>query len=83
MRLFAFTRLWSTIFYIMKRRWLKQSGSQLGVTELEEISEDSGRVSFLLSDVDRNWWEVASPLSELLAIYLSNQVRLNPPPSHS
>ncbi len=44
-------------------RWLKQSGSQLGVTELEEISEDSGRVSFLLSDVDRNWWEVASPLS--------------------
>ena len=44
-------------------QWLKQSGNRLGITELEETSEDSGVVSFLLSDLDRNWWEVTSPLS--------------------
>jgi len=44
-------------------RWLKQSGNQLGVTALEQIREDSGVASFLLSDPDRNWWEVTSPLS--------------------
>ncbi len=44
-------------------RWLKQSVNQLGVTELEDISEDSGTVSFLLSDPDHNWWEVTSPIS--------------------
>jgi len=38
-------------------------GNQLGVTALEQIREDSGVASFLLSDPDRNWWEVTSPLS--------------------
>ena len=44
-------------------RWLKESSKELGVTELEEIKEDSDGVSFLLSDLDRNWWEITSPVS--------------------
>ena len=43
-------------------QWLKESGKELGITELEEIKEDSGGVSFLLNDLDRNWWEIISPL---------------------
>lgn len=42
-------------------RWLTEEGRSLGVTELEEIREEEGIVSFLLSDPDRNWWEIASP----------------------
>ena len=42
---------------------LKERGDQLGVTELEEIKETGESVSFLLSDPDRNWWEVSSPVS--------------------
>ena len=44
-------------------RWMKESGKELGVTELEEIQERSGGVSFLLSDLDANWWEISSPLN--------------------
>jgi catechol 2,3-dioxygenase-like lactoylglutathione lyase family enzyme len=43
-------------------RWLKESGEEVGITELEEIKEASGAVSFLLSDLDKNWWEITSPL---------------------
>ncbi|MDH3443815.1 MAG: VOC family protein [Deltaproteobacteria bacterium] len=43
-------------------RWLETEGEQLGVTELDEIKETGESVSFLLSDPDRNWWEVASPV---------------------
>ena len=42
---------------------MKESGKELGVTELEEIQERSGGVSFLLSDLDANWWEISSPLN--------------------
>jgi catechol 2,3-dioxygenase-like lactoylglutathione lyase family enzyme len=42
-------------------RWLKECGDELGVTELEEIRESDDSVSFLLSDPDRNWWEISSP----------------------
>ena len=44
-------------------RWMKESGKELGVTELEEIQERSGGVSFLLRDLDANWWEICSPLN--------------------
>jgi len=34
-----------------------KNGKQLGVTELRELETD-GRAHFLLSDVNKNWWEV-------------------------
>src|SRR3954465_6994180 len=34
--------------------------SAKGVTELFELKQRDGRASFLLSDLDRNWWEVRS-----------------------
>jgi catechol-2,3-dioxygenase len=37
------------------------SGKELGITELREVTRDGARASFLLSDPDRNWWEIASP----------------------
>ena len=44
-------------------RWLREKREDLGITELEEIGETSGGVSFLFSDLDQNWWEVSSPVS--------------------
>jgi catechol 2,3-dioxygenase-like lactoylglutathione lyase family enzyme len=43
--------------------WLKESGASLGVTELGELEERGGAISFMLSDPDRNWWEITSPVS--------------------
>jgi catechol 2,3-dioxygenase-like lactoylglutathione lyase family enzyme len=43
------------------QRWLKQSGKEAGITGLTEISDRNGVVSFLLSDLDSNCWEIASP----------------------
>jgi catechol 2,3-dioxygenase-like lactoylglutathione lyase family enzyme len=45
-------------------RWLKQDGERLGVTELEDIKESANAASFLLSDLDRNWWEISSSVSK-------------------
>ncbi len=42
-------------------RWLRESGKELGVTGLEGIREKFGAASFLLSDPNKNWWEIASP----------------------
>ncbi len=44
-------------------RWLRENRDHLGITELEEIGQTSGAVSFLFSDLDRNWWEVSSPVN--------------------
>jgi len=41
--------------------WLDKSGDRLGVTELGEIKESDGALSFLLGDPDRNWWEITGP----------------------
>ncbi|MFQ5540007.1 MAG: VOC family protein [Candidatus Binatia bacterium] len=41
-------------------RWLAGSGKGLGVTELRELRTDGPAASFLLSDPDKNWWEVSS-----------------------
>ena len=43
------------------QRWLKESGKEAGITGLTEISDRNGVVSFMLSDLDSNWWEIASP----------------------
>jgi len=40
-------------------RWL-ESGKGLGITELRDLHVDGSVASFLLSDPDRNWWEVSS-----------------------
>jgi catechol 2,3-dioxygenase-like lactoylglutathione lyase family enzyme len=44
-------------------RWLKESGANLGVAEIRDLQESNGETAFLLSDLDRNWWEIASPAS--------------------
>jgi len=43
--------------------WLKESGASLGVTELGELEERDGAPAFILSDLDRNWWEITSPVT--------------------
>src|SRR5262249_9801521 len=35
------------------------SGKQKGITELWDLKEN-GRVSFIFSDLNKNWWEVTS-----------------------
>jgi catechol 2,3-dioxygenase-like lactoylglutathione lyase family enzyme len=40
------------------RRVLATSNS--GVTELGDIEEQDGKTSFIFSDLDKNWWEVAA-----------------------
>jgi catechol 2,3-dioxygenase-like lactoylglutathione lyase family enzyme len=42
---------------------LKESGASLGVTELGELEERDGTPAFILSDLDRNWWEITSPVT--------------------
>lgn len=41
-------------------RRLAESGAELGVTALGELRKDGPVSSFLLSDPDKNWWEVCS-----------------------
>ncbi len=40
-------------------RYLAEAGKDLGVIQLGELNEN-GSVSFLLSDPDKNWWEVVA-----------------------
>ncbi len=42
-------------------RWLAESGKGLGMTELRDLQSSGPAFSFLLSDPDRNWWEISSP----------------------
>ncbi|HWP56419.1 MAG TPA: VOC family protein [Candidatus Acidoferrales bacterium] len=44
---------------VKAHRWLATSGAELGVTELSELKEN-GSASFLVSDPDRNWWEIVA-----------------------
>ena len=39
----------------------RELSGQPEVTELDELQEREGLVSFTFSDRDRNWWEIASP----------------------
>ena len=43
-------------------RELKDSRSELGITEVEEVSENSDGVSFLFSDFNKNWWEITNSI---------------------
>ena len=36
-----------------------KSGKQLGIHELREL-KTNGRAHFLLSDINKNWWEITS-----------------------
>lgn len=38
-------------------------GNRIGITELRALAEQDGQVSFIFSDLDRNWWEVTATLS--------------------
>jgi len=38
---------------------LQARRGEFGITEIEEIKETNEGQSFLISDVDRNWWEIA------------------------
>lgn len=35
-----------------------KTGKSLGITELGDLEQKRGRLSFMFSDPDRNWWEV-------------------------
>jgi catechol-2,3-dioxygenase len=41
-------------------REFSASGKKIGVTELWDLKEEDGKVSFIFSDQDKNWWEVTS-----------------------
>jgi len=41
-------------------REMTERREEFGLTTLEEIKETTGGESFLLSDLDRNWWEIAA-----------------------
>jgi catechol 2,3-dioxygenase-like lactoylglutathione lyase family enzyme len=43
-------------------RWLKECAEDAGVTELRELRDTGSTLSFMLSDLDKNWWEVSSPV---------------------
>lgn len=43
------------------REWLKQHQRDFAITELSDIQNQAGRASFLLSDLNQNWWEITSP----------------------
>jgi hypothetical protein len=38
---------------------LQARRAEFGITAIEEIKEIVDGQSFLLSDLDRNWWEIA------------------------
>lgn len=39
------------------------AGPTLGITACEELAHQDGQVSFVFSDLDRNWWEVTATAS--------------------
>lgn len=41
-------------------REFSSDGKKLGVTEVWDLQQENGKVSFVFSDLDRNWWEVTS-----------------------
>jgi len=43
------------------QRELQARRSEFGLAAIEEIKETTDGQSFLLSDLDRNWWEILHP----------------------
>lgn len=44
-------------------REFSAAGNKYGITEAWDIEENNGQVSFVFSDLDKNWWEVVAPTS--------------------
>jgi catechol 2,3-dioxygenase-like lactoylglutathione lyase family enzyme len=44
--------------------WLRANQSEFGIRDLRAIEQQGDIVSFLLLDPDRNWWEIAAPVSQ-------------------
>ncbi len=38
-------------------RQFTDSGKDIGITEVGDLERNNGAVSFMFSDLDRNWWE--------------------------
>jgi len=45
-------------------REFARSGKNLGITELWDLEQQDGQVSFIFSDLDRNWWEAVASEGE-------------------
>jgi len=43
-------------------RELTERREEFGITAIEAIAENATGASFLLCDLDRNWWEIAAPV---------------------
>jgi catechol-2,3-dioxygenase len=41
-------------------RWLREHGKEFDITGLEDVQETLGGASFLLSDLNKNWWEICA-----------------------
>jgi catechol 2,3-dioxygenase-like lactoylglutathione lyase family enzyme len=44
-------------------REFSAAGNKYGITEAWDIEENNGQVSFVFSDLDKNWWEVVASTS--------------------
>jgi hypothetical protein len=42
---------------------LTERREEFGITAIEAVEETATGASFLLCDLDRNWWEIAAPCS--------------------
>jgi len=44
-------------------REFNSNGTNLGITEVWDLEQKNGQISFIFSDLDRNWWEVTATVS--------------------
>lgn len=51
----------SPLAVIQAYEWLKEHKDEYGLAEVAAVQEHAGVTSFLLADLNRNWWEIASP----------------------
>jgi catechol-2,3-dioxygenase len=42
-------------------REFSRFGKKIGITELGDLEQHDGWISFIFSDLDRNWWEATAP----------------------
>lgn len=47
------------------RREFSADGNKYGVTEVWDLEENNGHVSFIFSDLDKNWWEAVASTSDV------------------
>ncbi len=41
-------------------RAFRTSGREMGIGEVQDLRQDNGEVSFVFSDLDRNWWDICA-----------------------